>query len=58
MLAGQALNFVIVDKFLYFVDNKGGGRKKALVPRYLPFWRITRVERWLVTFQELVFIQH
>lgn len=58
MLAGQALNFVIVDKFLYLVDNKGGGRKQAVVPRYLPFWRITRVERWLVTFQELVFIQH
>ena len=31
----QALNFVIVDKVLYFVDSKGGGWKRAAVPKHL-----------------------
>ena len=28
-MAAQALNFVIIDKILYFVDSKGGGRKRG-----------------------------
>jgi len=31
-LVAQALNFVIIDNVLYFVDTKGGGRKLAVVP--------------------------
>ena len=34
-MAAQALNFVIIDKILYFVDSKGGGRKRAAVPIHL-----------------------
>ena len=34
-MAAQAVNFVIIDKILYFIDSKGGGRKQAAVPIHL-----------------------
>lgn len=34
-IAAQALNFTIIDDVLYYVDAKGGGRKRAAVPRHL-----------------------
>ena len=53
-LVAQALHFVVVDGILYFVDPKGGGRKRVAVPDHLRegFYVRAMVVYWLGTFLE------
>ena len=53
-LVAQALHFAVVDGILYFVDPKGGGRKRVAVPDHHRegFYVRAMVVYWLGTFLE------